>query len=191
MGARWVVLLVVALVATGLALFVFDFPRPASDDMAPNVHKGDLLFACRVCGAPRRGDVVLFSPPDGNGLTVRRVVGIPGDKIEVRGGVTLVNGQPLPWRDAGTLALGGAPLTLAVETNGAHQYRVARDDGTPLAGERKAATLGDQYFLLADRRTRARDSRDYGPVAHGAVRSIVLRILRAGDGDASRPRRIP
>jgi signal peptidase I len=196
MGARGVILLVATLVVLGLALFMFDLPRPASDDMAPSIRKGDLLFACRVCGAPARGDVVLFTPPDGKGLVLRRVMALPGDTVEVRKGVVMVNGVPLEHVDppeAPPFALAGEPrrFAVSVEKNGAHEYRVIRDLTVAPLGDRKPVKLGDEYFLAADRRTQASDSRDYGPVAHGAMRSTVLRILRAGDGDASRPKHLP
>jgi signal peptidase I len=196
MGARGVIVLVATLVVLGLALFMFDLPRPDSDDMAPSIRKGDLLFACRVCGAPARGDVVLFTPPEGKGLIVRRVVALPGDTVEVKKGMMLVNGAPLQDADSAnaqslTLAGEAHKLAVSVETNGTHQYRVIRDVSVPATGERAPVKLGDEYFLAADRRTKAKDSRDYGPVAHAAVRSTVLRILRAGDGDGSRPKRIP
>ncbi len=200
MGARGWIVLVAALVAMGLALFVVDFPRPTSDDMAPNIRKGDLLFACRVCGRPQRGDVVLFSAPDANGtLSVRRVVAVPGDRVEVHKGQLLVNGKPLEDTDAGTLELpdgdGGAKqprkFAVATERTGAHEYRVIRDVGVVSLGERPAVMLDDAYFVAADRRTLVRDSRDYGPVARASVRSIVLRVLSAGDHDAARQRRLP
>jgi signal peptidase I len=196
MGARGVIMLVAALVLLGLALFIFDLPRPDSDDMAPNIRKGDLLFACRVCGAPVRGDVVLFTPPDGKGLIVRRVIALPGDTIEVKKGVMLVNGAPLVEVDPAytpPFTLAGEPheLTVSVEKNGMHEYRVIRDVTLAPSPDRRPLKLGDEYFLAADRRTQAKDSRDYGPVAHAAVRSTVLRILRAGDGDGTRPKRLP
>lgn len=200
MGARWVALLIVALVAMGLALFVVDFPRPLSDDMAPTIRKGDFLLACRVCGQPQRGDVVLFSAPDGNGpLAIRRVVGVPGDRVEVHNGKTLVNGKPLDDDDAGTMTLADIdPVSkqprafgVAVEHNGAHSYHVVRDLGVVSTGDRAPETLADAYFVLADRRTLVRDSRDYGPVPRASVRSIALRVLSAGDHDNTRQAKIP
>lgn len=201
MGARGVVILVVALVAMGLALFAVDFPRPLSDDMAPGIRKGDLLLACRVCGKPKRGDVVLFSPPDGEGgpLAIRRIVAVPGDRVEVHRGQTLVNGKPLDDEDEGTLSLpdidpvSRQPRTfkLFAEKAGAHDYRVLQDIGVTSTGDRAPETLGDAYFVLADRRTLVRDSRDYGPVPRASVRSIVLRVLSAGDHDAARQTRLP
>jgi hypothetical protein len=60
-----------------------------------------------------------------------------------------------------------------------------------LAGDRKEVRLDDAYFVLADRRTLVRDSRDYGPVPSASVRSIVLRVLSAGDHDAARQGKVP
>ena len=202
MGARSVVLvsLIVAVVmAMGLMLFVVDFPRTASDDMLPNLRKGDLLLACRVCGRPQRGDVVLFTAPDGGPLTIRRVVGVPGDRVEVRAGQTLVNGKPPPSETLGNLRLNGIdpvstePRSFAarIEHGGVHNYDIVRDHGVAQAGDRPSVTLEDAYFVLADRRTLVRDSRDYGPVRHAAMRSIVLRILQAGDHDGTRKSRVP
>jgi signal peptidase I len=199
-GARSWILLVAALVVTGLALFVVDFPRPLSDDMAPGIRKGDFLLACRVCGRPQRGDIVLFASPDGSGpIAIRRIVAMPGDRVEVHKGKTLINGQPLDDEDAGTLSLADIdpvskqPRSFAasVEKNGAHTYRVLRDLGVTSSGDRPPETLGDAYFVLADRRTLVRDSRDYGPVPRGSVRSTVLRILSAGDHDSQRQTKIP
>jgi signal peptidase I len=201
MGARGLVLflLLLAVVAMGLMLFVVDFPRTLSDDMLPNLRKGDLLLACRVCGRPQRGDVVLFTAPGGGPLSIRRVVGVPGDRVEVRAGQTLVNGQPLTAEEHGTLRLGGIdpvstePRSFAAraEHAGAHDYTVVRDHGVAQSGNRPAQTLDDAYFLVADRRTLVRDSRDYGPVRHAAVRSIVLRVLQSGDRDGARAKSVP
>jgi signal peptidase I len=201
MGARGWVILVVALVAMGLALFAVDFPRPMSDDMAPGIRKGDLLLACRVCGRPRRGDVILFSPPDDDGapLELRRVVAVPGDRVEVHDGKVLVDGQPLDDSDAGTVTLDGIdpdakqprPFAASDEGAGVHEYRVIRDLGVTSTGDRPPQTLDGAYFVLADRRTLVRDSRDYGPVPRGSVRSIVLRVLSAGDHDESRETKLP
>jgi hypothetical protein len=80
---------------------------------------------------------------------------------------------------------------MALEKNGEHEYKVVRDLGVISSGNRAPETLADAYFVVADRRTLVRDSRDYGPVPRGSIRSIVLRVLSAGDHDASRQGRLP
>lgn len=50
----------------------------------------------RIWGSdPERGDVVILTPPGMNTDYIKRVVGLPGDRIEVRGGVLIINGQPV------------------------------------------------------------------------------------------------
>jgi signal peptidase I len=200
MGARGWVLLVVALVAIGLMLFVVDFPRPMSDDMAPSIRKGDLLLACRVCGAPQRGDVVLFTTPGGDGAPqLRRVVAVPGDRVEVRRGMVLVNGAPLATDATGTVELDGIdPVSTRpriferwTEHAGRHAYPIIRDPSVAPGGDRAAVVLDDAYFVAADRRTLVRDSRDYGPVPRTSVRSIALRVLTAGNHDSGRQGPLP
>lgn len=199
MGARGVIVLVIALVAMGLALFAVDFPRPTSDDMMPGIRRGDLLLACRVCGKPQRGDLVLFTSPDAGPLTIRRVVAVPGDRVEVHQGQTLVNGKPLDDTDQGVVKIPNIdpvsslprPFAVSLEKNGAHEYQVLRDLAVAASGDRVPETLGDGYFVLADRRALVRDSRDYGPVPRASIRSIVVRVLSAGDHDSAREGKIP
>jgi signal peptidase I len=188
--------LLLPLVAAGLTLFVFDFPRAGSEEMAPNLRRGDLLLACRLCGGPDRGDVVVFANPDHQGeLSLRRIVGAPGDRVEVKSGGVWVNGiplvdEPLPPL---TLTIDGAPRTFDAvgEKVGAHQFRAIRDHGVRSTSNRAPQMLDDEFFVIADRRTLARDSRDYGPVRARDIRSRVVRVLHAGDGDAARQRAVP
>jgi signal peptidase I len=189
-----------ALVAGGLALFAFDFPRLSSNEMAPGLRTRDLLLACRVCGNPKRGDVVFFMPPDAPGtLSARRVAALPGDTVAVKKGVILVNDRPLFDEKAGTVTLEGIdavdevgrPFDQVNETLGTHRFVVIRDARTPVTGDRAPETLKDEYFVLADRRTFARDSRDYGAVPRTSIRSIVKRVITAGNKDADRQTWLP
>jgi signal peptidase I len=193
---RWLLLLLIPILL-GLPLFAFDLPRASSDDMAPNLRKGDLLLACRLCGGPDRGDVVVFTHPEEAGpLSIRRIVGAPGDRVEVHNGQVKVNGIPLVDEPAGKIKLANIDdepheFEAVKETVGAHQFQVVRDIGLHARGDRAAHMLVDEYFLLADRRTQARDSRDYGPVRARDIRSTVLRVLHAGDGDGARQKSVP
>jgi signal peptidase I len=187
------------LVAGGLALFALDFPRIKNNDMAPGLQTGDLLLACRVCGEPKRGDVVMFAPNSEESdepLSFRRIIGVPGDRVEVQKGRVLINGKPLedykqdPIELTDVAAEGPKKLEVAVEIAGLHRYRVVRDVKVAPVGDRPADTL-QGYFLLADRRTFAKDSRSYGPVSKGRIRSIVKRVLSSGDHDVSRQTWLP
>ena len=109
-------LLLLALAAWALrSLIVAPFSIP-SGSMLPTMFIGDYLFVSkwpygyssasfpfefppfegRVLGSlPERGDVVVFEGPEGQDV-VKRVIGLPGDVIAVRGGRVILNGQALP-----------------------------------------------------------------------------------------------
>ncbi len=192
---------VIVIAGAGLALFVLEFPRVANNDMAPSLRRGDLLLACRMCGAPKRGDVVVFAPPDKPAeLQLRRVIGVPGDPITVKAGAILIDGQAPEREPLGILELSDleagdtAPrqFKAGIETSGKHRFRVVEDRQAKPSGDRPPEILTTtQYFLAADRRTLAKDSRDWGPIPRSSIRSIVWRVLSSGDKDPGRQTRVP
>lgn len=111
----WREVLEVVALAVLLALlvraFAFESYRIPSGSMAPTLVPGDHVLVSKAAyglripglglrlggGAPRRGDVVVFESPRVPGTdTVKRVVGVPGDVIELREQVLHVNGVPQP-----------------------------------------------------------------------------------------------
>ena len=91
-----------------------------------------------VFRAPRRGDIVVFRfPGDKSRDFVKRVVGVPGDTVEIRSGQVFVNGEPL------------------------HEpYVINRDGGT----EEPLVVPDESYYVLGDNRRASQDSRDWGTV---------------------------
>jgi signal peptidase I len=100
--------------------FVVEGFRIPSGSMVPTLHVGDHIFVSKLAyavrvpfthvrlvelGAPRRGDVIVFENPlDPSKDYVKRVVGVPGDVVELREQVLHVNGVPQPRSAAGELA---------------------------------------------------------------------------------------
>lgn len=113
--------LAIAILIKTLLVQAFYIP---SESMVPTLKRGDRVLVCRVCyvvGDVQRGDVIVFTDPNpdphqergviggllhwlGEGIGVaqpadedfiKRVIGLPGDVVEVRGGTVLVNGTEL------------------------------------------------------------------------------------------------
>lgn len=96
----WVKTIVLAAVLAGLVnSFIIVNAQVPTGSMKNTIMEGDRILAMRTAywfDSPQRGDVVIFRFPDdptGKTLYVKRVIGVPGDTIEVRDGQVLLNGQ--------------------------------------------------------------------------------------------------
>jgi signal peptidase I len=133
-------------------------------------------------GDPQRGDVaVFFSPADGDRL-VKRVIGLPGDTIEMRQDRLLVNGQPIAYNaisrtsDASTIhateELPGRPHPVQILTD-----RMALRTFGPLT------VPEGHYFMLGDNRDNSHDSRFFGPVPRDQIVGRATNVIASFDLD--------
>jgi signal peptidase I len=164
---RWSVRLLLILVPfLGLTLWYASFAVsyvanhrlyfvPAAS-MSPTIAPGDRIAIDRSASSPRRGEIWTFSVPNGTTL-VKRVIGLPGETIEVSGGRVLIDGKPIsePYLTA--------PMTYAMP---------------PL-------TLGpDEYFVLGDNRNASNDSHIWGPIGKSRLIGRAELRYRPGGGIA-------
>ena len=114
---------------------------------------------------PRRGDVVVFRlPRDPGQALIKRVVGLPGDRVRIEGGHVFVNGQPLPRRFLGFTADPEEPWrrVAAVEERRADgRAYVTFDRGLGHEGDDLAEVVVPEgtYFFMGDNRDNSLDSR--------------------------------
>ncbi|MES1025399.1 signal peptidase I [Gloeocapsa sp. BRSZ] len=92
--------------ALGIRTFVAEARWIPSESMLPTLQKYDKLIVDKLSyrfTSPQRGDIVVFSPTEGiiqenpnlKDAFIKRIVGLPGDKVEVRGGRVYIDDQPL------------------------------------------------------------------------------------------------
>ncbi|WP_297368003.1 signal peptidase I [Acidocella sp.] len=228
MGAKEIFETVKTLVIAGLAaMFIHSFLFAPfwipSGSMVPTLLVGDYLFinkfaygfsryslpfapdlwSGRIGGhAPRRGDVVVFVSPSGSGeVLVKRIIGLPGDTVQISNGLLYINGALVPRTDEGSY--------------------VDDSDGGPVVGERFKETLpngrvhdmlklsdapevysgvdanntpvytvpaGD-YFMLGDNRDNSEDSRFLdGPVGFVPAANLLgPAVMVLGSMDVQAP----
>lgn len=169
-------IVVAAIMLRGSVIEAFKIP---SASMYPTLKIGDQLFVWKlaygfrlpfvrkslaVYGAPQRGDIVVFTREDdpitleneSDTNLIKRVIGLPGDKVEVRGSKVYINGEYLPetyarWEDGGSSEGNFGPETVP----------------------------RNSLFVLGDNRDRSKDSRfwngsHYLPIENVKGRAVII-----------------
>ena len=167
-----------AVVALILRIFVVSVYRVPTASMMPTLIPGDIIVAWKATygvsipftdikigeRSPARGDVVVFEAPNDT-LYIKRVVGVPGDRIEIRAGRLSVN-------DVATAIPKSAADDWEIfeETSGESTHRVMRRV-TDLEADFLAPQIvpPGHIFLLGDLRSDSFDSRQWGPISTSSL----------------------
>jgi signal peptidase I len=197
---EWLRGLLVILVAMGaFRSAVADWNDVPTGSMKPTILEGDRIMVNRLAydlkvpftrwrlarwADPQRGDVVVLrSPADGIRL-VKRVVGLPGDLIELRDNRLFLNGQParvdLVAREG---AVDGEPARVVErERLDSLDHRIQIVPDTPAARSFLPLRIpAESYFVMGDNRDQSADSRYFGFVARDAILGRVTGIAASLD----------
>ncbi len=187
-----VALFLIVFVVVPVKSSVADFNWVPSGSMKPTILEGDFVFVNKAAydlrvpltlhrvarwADPQRGDIVIcFSPDDGIRL-IKRVVGLPGDTLEMHNNRLIINSRfahqsPMPAEEAQGLAnLFHGKRLFAREQLGEVTHAIMANPAVPALRSFGPITVPDhQYFVMGDNRDNSRDSRVFGFVDR---RSIV------------------
>jgi len=195
-------LLVIAVVLFSVRSSLADWNDVPTGSMRPTILEGDRVFVNKAAydlkvpfttwhiaewSNPRRGDIVVFySPYDGKRL-VKRVVGLPGDTIELRNNALVLNRQPVQYKPIAEELLRDLPLSeranhiFAAEDLPGHSHVVAGYPAVSALRDFAPNPIPEgQYFMMGDNRDDSFDSRYYGPVERkrilGQATAVVMSL---------------
>jgi signal peptidase I len=171
--------LMAAIILTGRSVLADWYVVPTGS-MKPTILEGDRVFVWKsayqvrvpftkirlfTTGAPKRGDVVVIRNPDGGSVPfVKRLIGLPGDVIQLRHEALYVNGQPQTVEFMPELKTdSGEPVLLGTErlTGREHPIRILPE--RPALRDYGPITVPkDEVFLMGDNRDESRDARFFG-----------------------------
>ena len=141
------IVIVSLLVILGIRSYVMQPFFVSGKSMEPNFYDGDSLLVDEISykfGNPERGDVVIFRyPRNPKEYFIKRVIGLPGEKVEVKDGkITVYNGE--------------YPEGFRLDEN------IYLPSGTITSGNYTFELKNDEYFVLGDNRGASADSRLWG-----------------------------
>lgn len=173
-------------------LMSFQIP---SESMLPNLQVGDRLIADGWAfwgREPQRGQIVVFDyPRDPSIKYVKRLIGLPGDVVEVRNGVIVLNGQEVEQTSLGKPEDGGTYdyLLPYKERIGDNEYKILRSISSLNLNHHSITVPEGKYFVMGDNRDHSSDSRVWGFVDRSQLIASMQFIYFSWDSKDSQIRK--
>lgn len=169
-----VLLFVLALSLLVRFLFVSAFSIQ-TEAMSPTLEAGDFILAWKTFD-PQRGDIVIFNCPDSGNACIKRVVGLPGDRVEIRKQRLIVNAHVAEYEKKPSE---GADVDL-IEHWQDNSWTISVDSSMPSEME-PVVVPPEHFFLLNDHRNDVSDSRQWGPISKYQMEAKAWRIWMSID----------
>ena len=146
------IVIIALLIVVPIRYFVFQPFFVRGQSMEPNFHNGDYLIIDEISyrfSEPKRGEVIVFKyPQDPSQRYIKRIIGLPGEVIEIRSGDVFIQ-------------------------KGARQYVLDEADYLSqidqTSGNIKISLDEEEYFVLGDNRSSSSDSRRWGAVSEDEI----------------------
>jgi signal peptidase I len=203
---QWrVTVLFIVFVVIPIKSSLADWNWVPTGSMNPTILEGDLIYINKAAydlrfpltmhrlakwSDPERGDIVIcFSPEDGTRL-VKRVIGLPGDTIEMKNNTLYINGEPVDYMKIDSKYAKQLPnrlkgrCVLAMEDLDGYVHAVmSMPSVVAMRSFEPIVVPQDSYFVMGDNRDGSRDSRYFGFVerrlivgkAKGVIGSIDIK----------------
>jgi len=200
------------LIAVTVRTFAYEPFNIPSGSMIPTLLVGDYLFVSKLSygyskysfpfglvpfsgrvleDRPERGDVAVFRQPGNTEVDyIKRIIGLPGDRIQVKSGFLHINGEPVQRKRAEDFVLESGRVVrqyIEVLPNG-KEHRIIETDGDKgrMDNTQEYIVPADHYFAMGDNRDNSQDSRYLGPVGYVPAENLVGRaeflFFSIGDG---------
>lgn len=194
--------LIIAIVAFRSS--IADWNTIPSESMLPNLQVGDRVYVNKLAydlrlpltgislvhfDTPKMGDVVVFDSEKAGKKLIKRVIGLPGDKIALRQNQLWVNGESAHYESLALKQSSEHPAltdSLFHESLREHQSLIrieARGVATPYASFGPIQVPPGHIFVMGDNRQNSADSRVYGFVPQQEIRGRATHVILSLDSD--------
>jgi signal peptidase I len=169
-----------------LLMFVFrssiaDWNVVPTGSMKPTILEGDRILVNKMAydvripfthipllkiADPRRGDIVVFDSEASDKRLVKRVVGVPGDRVQLLNNILYINGRRLAYQDI--RFTGDSADRIEYLPSAAYRIRI-KAGGSPLSSFRTVSVPAGYYLVLGDNRDNSADSRVIGLIPRDEI----------------------
>jgi signal peptidase I len=206
--------IVAAIVVAVILRFLFvSVYRVPTESMQPSLVPGDFILAWKTSYGvsvpfsegqkwgermPERGDVIVFRLPGEEALFVKRVIGLPGDRISIENGKVILNEVAVTANPSLETGLSNEILKSLESTGKSTHIVMRRSEASEADFLAPLVVPPGELFVLGDYRSESVDSRQWGTIPIASVEGRVARVafslilndsreLKAGHGAELRP----
>lgn len=175
---------------------VADWYTVPTGSMLPTIELGDRITVNKMAydlrvpfskvsllrtAEPERGDIVVFESDAANERLIKRLIGLPGDKVAMRNDVLYLNGQALPYNV--THQSDGELIAQEKIDSITHIVRIDKTVPATLSSFDEVEVPKDHYLVLGDNRRNSADSRVYGFVPRSELKGKAHHVAFSLDYD--------
>ena len=179
---------------------VADWYSVPTGSMKPTIQEGDRIIVNKIAydvrlpftdvsllsiGTPKRGEIIVFESEAADLRLIKRVIGLPGDVVEMNNELIKINGQRLSYKDSQTYIHqnNSEKMTTSTEKTGSIQHSINIDNSASnrLSNFAPVTVPAGHYLVLGDNRRHSADSRVYGFIPHQELRGKATAIAFSVD----------
>jgi len=176
---KGIILFIILMV--GFRSAIADWNAVPTGSMNPTIVEGDRILVDKLAydfnlplthhslyrfADPERGDIVVFDSSAADKRLVKRVIGLPGDSIELRNNKLILNGKPAQYS---RLRQESEHLLITESLEKKHQIKIDVFNQSPLSNFGPVTVPKGFYFVLGDNRDHSADSRYYGFIPRSEI----------------------
>ncbi|SFC75146.1 signal peptidase I [Pseudoalteromonas denitrificans] len=175
---------------------VADWYTVPTGSMQPTIKEGDRIVVNKMAydlrvpfsqtsliktGEPHRGEIIVFESKAAQNRLIKRIIGLPGDKISLQNEALFINGNKLSY----TVTIQNNQEIFANETISGltHKIRIEKNASDRLSNFSEIIVPEDHYLVMGDNRRNSADSRVYGFVPRHELKGKATTIAFSLDYD--------
>lgn len=206
----WPAVMVLFVLVFAVRSVIADWNPVPTGSMKPTILEGDVILVNRaaydlkvpfttwhmlIWDEPKKGDIVVLKSPDDDTRLVKRIIAVPGDRLQLRGDAVWLNGVPAAqkmaeiedWSELS--AADRRSHRAAIETLAGRNHPIMLDRRHALHIKGDLLIPAGHYFVMGDHRNNSRDSRHFGLVERSLILGRAHRVLVSVDiKDGWKPR---
>lgn len=174
---EWLPVVIIIILIFLARMYVFSPVKVEGHSMDPTLHDNQRLITSKISSLDRQDIITTKEPDNQNIYVVKRIIGLPGDRVEMKNNVLTINGKEYdePYLDEFKEKFKQDKLAEEYSYSKAFQEQAA--NATSFTNDFNVTVPKNNYFILGDNRLISKDSRIFGFVDQSLIQGkVVLRF---------------